>query len=93
MIINYYLMAEYGDLFSFFPHFSNTDYRQIAATIFNGVQRYSTVFDGIRRRYSTVLDGFPRYSTVFDDGIARYSTVFNGIRWYSTVCDVIGTIH
>ena len=83
-------------LFSFFPHFLNTDYRPIAATIFNGVQWYSTIFNGIRRysttlldgtrRYSTVFNGIQRYSMVFDDGIAWYSTtVLHGIRRYSTV--------
>ena len=94
-------MAEYGDFFlRVFPHFFNTDYRQIAATIFNGIQRYSTVFDDATRRHSTVFNGIQRYSTVFNgirrrhctvfDGIQRYSMVFNGIRRFF---DVIGTIH
>ena len=84
LTVTYFYMAEYGDRFSLFPHFFNTDNRQIAATIFNGVQRYSTtVFDGTRR-YSTVFNGIRRrYSTVFD-GIQRYSTVFDVIRRYST---------
>ena len=68
------------ETFLFFPHLFNTDCRKIAATIFNGVQRYSTVFDGTRRRYSTVFNGIQQYSTVLDDGIARYSTVLDGIR-------------
>ena len=76
-------MAEYGDLFL---RYFSPDYRQFAATGFNGfngIQRYSTVFDDGTRRYSTVFNGIQRYSTVFDDGIQRYSTVF----------EVIGTIY